>query len=200
MKNVLIAPAIALAMLLPSGAFSDAHEALFVPISTLAPPPSAFQDSGVTETYNWSYVFSAEEVRATDVARSAVPFMPGPDLMRQIDRVNLSENSIEHDPSGRRRDCVAYVEAKAEALRQLGVPEEALSPAVVLTPGGIVHAVLILTTDAGDVVLDNLSSDIRPWGDLDYVWVERRFASDRGADWAWVGDLHTPTTRRYLAR
>jgi predicted transglutaminase-like cysteine proteinase len=58
----------------------------------------------------------------------------------------------------------------------------------VLTHGGIVHAVLILTTNAGDVVLDNLSSYIQPWNAVDYVWVERRLAADSSGHWAWVGE------------
>jgi predicted transglutaminase-like cysteine proteinase len=37
-----------------------------------------------------------------------------------------------------------------------------------------VHAVLIVSTDQGDYVLDNLSPWIKGWQDVNYTWIERQ--------------------------
>ncbi len=71
-------------------------------------------------------------------------------------------------------DCEDYVLEKHRALLEAGFPAQALSIAVVRTRWGEDHAVLIVTTDGGDLVLDNLSSWVVPWRDLNYTWIERQ--------------------------
>ena len=39
------------------------------------------------------------------------------------------------------------------------------------------HAVLTVSTDQGDYVLDNLDGEVLPWKQTDYVWVERQAAN-----------------------
>ena len=62
-----------------------------------------------------------------------------------------------------------------------------LSPAVVRTRGGVVHAVLIVTTTEGDQVLDNLSPYVELWRHVDYEWIKRQVPTGDGLRWAWVG-------------
>ncbi len=57
-------------------------------------------------------------------------------------------------------DCEDFALAKRAKLLALGWPSSAVSLAVVRTPEGKGHAVLIARTTDGDLVLDNLNTDI----------------------------------------
>lgn len=71
-------------------------------------------------------------------------------------------------------DCEDYALEKRKLLAEKGIPENALSIALVQTGWGEAHAVLLVRTDKGDYVLDNLSSWIQPWKDVSYTWLERQ--------------------------
>ena len=75
-------------------------------------------------------------------------------------------------------DCNDYAVTKRHELVESGLPTKALRLAVVKTGSGLGHLVLIASTSKGDLVLDNLSSVIRPWQDTDYVWLKIQSASD----------------------
>ena len=81
-----------------------------------------------------------------------------------------------------RGDCEDYVLAKREALIDAGVPADALSIAIVMTRWGESHAVLLLASDSGDFVLDNLTPWISRWDAVDYDWQERQ-APGKVFDW-----------------
>lgn len=80
-------------------------------------------------------------------------------------------------------DCEDYVLEKRRALLAAGVPQRALSIAVVNTPEGDVHAVLLVETAAGAYVLDNLTPWVLPWTKTAYRWRERQVAGS-AARWA----------------
>jgi predicted transglutaminase-like cysteine proteinase len=74
-------------------------------------------------------------------------------------------------------------------LRRLCAAEEALSGRPRLSALGLLitvvldeknegHAVLTVTTDEGDFILDNRRNEIRRWSDLDYVWLKRQSERD----------------------
>jgi len=71
-------------------------------------------------------------------------------------------------------DCEDYVLTKRHALIEAGVPAAALSIAIVETPRGESHAVLIVAGDDGDYVMDNLSPWVKRWSDTGYRFVERQ--------------------------
>ncbi len=71
-------------------------------------------------------------------------------------------------------DCEDYALEKRRQLIAAGVPETALSMAVAFTARGESHAVLMVSLESGDWVLDNLTPWATPWGDLNYRWVERQ--------------------------
>ena len=73
-------------------------------------------------------------------------------------------------------DCEDFVLEKRRALLEAGVPQSALSIAVVTTYRGVSHAVLLISTDRGDYVLDSLTPWILPWAKTDYHWDERQVA------------------------
>jgi predicted transglutaminase-like cysteine proteinase len=76
---------------------------------------------------------------------------------------------------GRREgDCEDFVLEKRRALIAAGVPYDALSIAVVRTAFGKAHAVLIVGTDSGELVLDSRSPWVLSWDDIDYAWVKRQ--------------------------
>lgn len=79
-------------------------------------------------------------------------------------------------------DCEDYVLEKRRALRELGYAENLLSIALVTTSWGEKHAVLLVQTDAGEVVLDSLSSRISYWRDAPYRW-ESRQSPENPAIW-----------------
>lgn len=88
------------------------------------------------------------------------------------------------EPTGRapRGDCEDYVIAKRRALIALGYPQSALSIALVVTPWGEDHAVLLMATTQGEVVLDNLAQRIVTWDRTDYTWAKRQ---EPGRSLAW---------------
>lgn len=77
-------------------------------------------------------------------------------------------------PSDGYGDCKDYAVTKRKALIDAGFPEPALRVAVVVAPDGELHAVLTVTTDKGDFVLDNMRDSIVAWQDAGYTWLERQ--------------------------
>ncbi|WP_140986274.1 transglutaminase-like cysteine peptidase [Asticcacaulis tiandongensis] len=75
-------------------------------------------------------------------------------------------------------DCEDYVLLKRRLLIENGFAPDTLSIAIVETRRRETHAVLILTTDSGDFILDNLRNSIRPWTEVKYRWISRQSASD----------------------
>ena len=77
-----------------------------------------------------------------------------------------------------RGDCKDYVLVKQKMLAELNFPREALLIAIVWTQESQGHAVLIVRTDKGDYVLDNLSRKIKPWYRTGYDFVMRQAQSN----------------------
>jgi len=82
------------------------------------------------------------------------------------------------DAVGGYGDCKAYALAKRQALLAAGLPEGALRIAIVRTPQDELHAVLTVDTNAGNLVLDSLTPEIRPWSQTGYVWLLRQSSDD----------------------
>jgi predicted transglutaminase-like cysteine proteinase len=79
-------------------------------------------------------------------------------------------------------DCEDYVLEKRHRLIAAGVAQQNLSIAIVQTNRGVLHAVLLVRTDAGEMVLDNLSYWILPWDQAPYRWIARQILG-RADDW-----------------
>ena len=82
------------------------------------------------------------------------------------------------DGGGDAGDCEDYALQKRQLLTSLHMPASALSVAIVKTAWNEPHAVLLVRTDAGAYVLDNLTSEIKPWKDVSYRWVKWQSGSD----------------------
>lgn len=79
-------------------------------------------------------------------------------------------------------DCDDYVMTKRSKLIRAGVPSGALRVAVVRTPEGIGHAVLLVKTSTGEYVLDNLRSTIVKREQSGYRFL--KIASSDPAKWS----------------
>jgi predicted transglutaminase-like cysteine proteinase len=128
-----------------------------------------------------------------DAGRPVQPVALTPEMMTMFNGVNRHVNeSIRYasaralygnedywtlplDAGGLRAgDCKDYVLEKRKSLVEQGVPSADLSIAVVVLRTGVAHAVLLVATDHGELVMDSLSSWILPWHELDYRWVSRQ--------------------------
>ncbi|KPF72081.1 hypothetical protein IP69_04375 [Bosea sp. AAP35] len=109
-----------------------------------------------------------------------------PDVEAEIERINQGVNARIRpskqigdwriDPAS--GNCNDYVVTKRHELMASGLPASALLIAVVKTPAGEGHLVLLVRTNRGDLVLDNLTADIRRRADTRYAWLKRQSARD----------------------
>ena len=70
-------------------------------------------------------------------------------------------------------DCDEFAMKKRSQLLDLKMPSSALLMVVAIVPSGEAHLVLIVVTDRGDFVLDNLRENIVRWDSLPYHWIKR---------------------------
>ncbi|MDH6263506.1 transglutaminase-like cysteine peptidase [Bradyrhizobium sp. BR13661] len=75
-------------------------------------------------------------------------------------------------------DCNDYAVTKRHQLVENGIPSGAARLAVVKTPSGIGHLVLIVSTTQGDLVLDNLTDAVRIWQSTPYSWIKIQSANN----------------------
>jgi predicted transglutaminase-like cysteine proteinase len=95
-------------------------------------------------------------------------------------------------------DCEDYVLLKRRLLIQSGWPREALLVTVVRDSKDDGHAVLTVTTNKGDYVLDNQNENILLWSETGYRFVKRQSQSNPNV-WVSLGDqrpaIATATSR-----
>lgn len=171
-------------------------------LETLSPNGDASPDTGSSASAAGGRTASSG---AQDETVTVQPLQANPALSAELDRVNLrinrairyvSDRALYGDedywhlpldaggaPEG---DCKDYVLEKRRALVADGVPSANLSIAIVETSRGETHAVLLVTSDRGELVLDNLSSQVVPWQEVRYRWVERQ-APGQALRWVTIG-------------
>lgn len=84
-------------------------------------------------------------------------------------------------------DCEDFVLLKRKQLMDKGWPAAALLITVVRQANGDGHAVLTVTTNRGDLVLDNLDPQIKLWSETSYRYLKRQSEYDSGA-WMAIED------------
>ena len=77
-------------------------------------------------------------------------------------------------------DCEDYALAKRRELVNAGWPASTLLMAVVKQASGEGHAVLMVRTDRGDLVLDNQVGSIDVWNATPYKFIKRQSQADAG--------------------
>ena len=88
-------------------------------------------------------------------------------------------------------DCEDFQLLKRHRLVEAGLPRRAMRMAVVIDENGEGHAVLMVRTDRGDLVLDNKTSAILPWHQTGYVFIKRE--SQSATAWVSLGRATSPT-------
>lgn len=110
--------------------------------------------------------------------RSQVAF--GDELMKMLNSVNRTINRQIRPRNDRGDvwsinvrvgDCEDYALTKRQRLIELGLPAGSLRIATALTRSGEGHAVLVVRTSQGDLVLDNRSGRIKPWNETGLEWI-----------------------------
>jgi predicted transglutaminase-like cysteine proteinase len=87
-------------------------------------------------------------------------------------------------------DCEDIALEKRRELINDGWPASTLLMAIVRQANGEGHAVLMVRTDHGDVVLDNLAGDIAVWNKTPYQFLKRQSQSNAG-QWVDIVDHRT---------
>jgi predicted transglutaminase-like cysteine proteinase len=90
-------------------------------------------------------------------------------------------------------DCEDYLLLKKRDLEGLGFPSSSLLITVVLDENNEGHAVLTVSTDAGDYVLDNRRDDILLWNETNYRFLKRQTQRDP-KQWVSLDDAKTIAT------
>nr|WP_321483522.1 transglutaminase-like cysteine peptidase [uncultured Cohaesibacter sp.] len=95
-------------------------------------------------------------------------------------------------------DCEDYALTKQQELLAKGWPSDALLLTTAFLKDGTYHAVLVVRTDRGEFVLDNLNPAILPWQEVPYRWNKRQ-AVGNPTMWQRVAGAPEPRTQRPVA-
>ena len=177
--TVLITALVASAIAVP--AFAGPKRLARVPVSEISRPPAGWVEFCARQP---------DECTGTGATRDLTL---SPQAWKHLVRVNKWVNKtikpltdLEHwglievwsYPDDGYGDCEDYVLLKRRLLIQSGWPREALLVTVVLDKQGEGHAVLMVSSNQGDYVLDNQSSDILLWSETGYRFVKRQSRSN----------------------
>lgn len=94
-------------------------------------------------------------------------------------------------PSDGAGDCEDFQLLKRKMLAEEGLPRRAMRMTVVIDEKGEGHAVLMVKTNRGDLVLDNKTGVVLSWFETGYVFVKRE--SQDGLGWVSLGGATSPT-------
>ncbi|MGO7733174.1 transglutaminase-like cysteine peptidase [Rhizobium leguminosarum] len=133
-------------------------------------------------------VFCARNAQDCSITGQGWEVVLSPLIEKQLRDVNRSVNrSIRAQSDGQNDvwqtdvasgDCEDYALTKRARLIAKGQPSAALRIAVTKTPDHVGHAVLVVRTNRGDLVLDNRSDRIIWWNDTDLHWLMIQSAED----------------------
>lgn len=196
-----------LLFLLPAGAFgAAAQEARFANLSP-AFAPRHLADGRPTSAPVGFVRFCAEHAHECMPTGFAVPmFRLDAQRQAELEHVNRSVNEsiepvtdLDHYgeterwayPDDGQGDCEDYVLEKRRMLMNLGWPASVLLITVVRDREGNGHAVLTVSTDKGDLILDNQESEIVSWKDTGYRFVKRQSQANPG-EWVSLGETRVP--------
>jgi predicted transglutaminase-like cysteine proteinase len=170
------------------------------------PPPdqlTAFmQTFGAAEPPHGFVAFCQQEPdECTATSKAEKPVAVSATRLRELDEVNrwvnqsiTPQTDFDHYgvkeywaiPRDGKGDCEDYALLKRHMLMQRGWPSSALLITVVIDENKEGHAVLTALTQAGDLILDNRSMQIRLWSKTPYEFVMRQ--SPRNPQmWVYLG-------------
>lgn len=115
-----------------------------------------------------------ELVHVNNLVNAAISPVTDQDLYRVAELWTYPDNGA--------GDCEDFALAKRKALIEMGWNPSTLLMTVVRQPNGEGHAVLLVRTDRGDVVLDNQDGRILLWNQTPYTYLKRQSQAD-AAQW-----------------
>lgn len=148
-----------------SGAFLVAQHAISAPDGA----------AGLCSKYKWACATSSRSsLSQSDLIRLASSINTKVNLQTTAIDDHVQYGREEHWalPTTRGGDCEDFVLLKKKILIKNGVAGKNLLIATVLDRSLNSHAVLILRTQNGDLVLDNLTNDIHLWKDTGYTFLK----------------------------
>ncbi|WP_254435844.1 transglutaminase-like cysteine peptidase [Ruegeria arenilitoris] len=181
----LFAVAVLASSALAAGTAAGASEGSFIKIVAASPPPSGARQ--LCRQYSWA------------CSGKAAASMSSRQEMQIIERVNRQVNATTRSvtdlsqyrtaerwalPTSRGGDCEDFALLKKRDLIRAGVDPSKLLIATVLDTQRNAHAVLVYRSAAGDLVLDNLTNQIKPWSATHYLFL--RMQNPRKPS-GWVG-------------
>ncbi|MCB2111630.1 MAG: transglutaminase-like cysteine peptidase [Defluviimonas sp.] len=143
--------------------------------------PSGFANS--CGTYPWLCSSSGRQTLAPESViglATAVNRQVNHSVREISDRSQYGREEVWTLPSARGGDCEDFALLKKYTLIRQGVAPETLLLATVISPARGPHAVLVLRTTAGDLVLDNLTDRVRPWRATGYAFLRMQNPAQPG--------------------
>lgn len=136
--------------------------------------PAGFH--GICERYTWACaVRSSAERRIADSDLRALADRVNRSVNRQVaevsDQKQYRRSEVWALPTRRGGDCEDFALLKKRELIRHGVSPDRLLIATALTETREPHAVLILRTGQGDLVLDNRTDRMKPWRQTGYSFL-----------------------------
>lgn len=160
--------------------------------------PAGF--SGVCDRYSWACARGSQDRISADriTALAATVNLRVNRSFRQVsDARQYNRREYWALPTALGGDCEDFALMKKRELIRAGVAPDRLRIATVLDRQRNAHAVLVLRTDAGDVVLDNLTNRIVGWDETGYTFLRIQDPSAPGG-WSMVmaGGLFAELSRQ----
>ncbi|MET4456769.1 transglutaminase-like cysteine peptidase [Bradyrhizobium sp. RT3b] len=78
-----------------------------------------------------------------------------------------------------RGDCNDYAVSKRHELLERGWPARGLLLSEVMVNSGEHHLILVVRTNSGDLVLDNMTPQIKPWSRVPYRWLRMQMPNSK---------------------
>jgi len=145
-------------------------------------PPNQFITTTTFTLAPFAFVrFCKDNSSNCDVGRGDAEVTLTPTLRAELLRINSTVNRTivpknddddvwaQDVTSG---DCEDFALTKRHQLIKAGWPTRSLRIAVAKTRAGEGHAVLVVRTSEGDLVLDNRTSAVRAWNQTDLKWIK----------------------------
>jgi predicted transglutaminase-like cysteine proteinase len=158
------------------GAFEHIH------FSTPTLPPMAFFEFCLRydgECRKQRMVFRGGALKMTDERwadlRDVNDTVNG-NIVPQRNRLGLAGEEWLINPE--RGDCNDYAVSKRHMLLKRGWPARALLLSEVVMASGEHHLVLVVRSDRGDLVMDNMTRVVKPWNKVPYRWVRMQSAAN----------------------
>lgn len=163
------------AMFSPAAFAVDSAHGAYLPAKMAAPTPEGAE--GLCRAYPWACAGKTSNAQLT------------PHALAKVEQVNKDANAAirpvtDKDQYGVQElwalpgagggDCEDYALFKKRALIHAGISPDRLLLTVVLDRRDNPHAVLVLRTDKGDYVLDNVTNRILAWHKTGYTFVAKQ--------------------------